>query len=83
MAVVAALSEVVDRDPTDLKPLHDYLDADALDELVRVRGATDGDVSVTVTRAEYVITVHSYGTVSVAPLPHDRSDDSSEDVVHE
>ena len=79
MAVVAALSEVVDRDPMELEPLHEYLDADALDELVRVRGTTDGDISVTVTREEYTITVHSYGTVSIAPLRHDRSDTSNED----
>lgn len=75
MAVVAALSEVVDGDPVELEPLHDVVDTDALDAFVGVRDTTDGDRSVTFTVAEYAVTVDSDGSVAVAPSGRDPTDD--------
>ncbi|MFC4548810.1 HalOD1 output domain-containing protein [Halorussus sp. GCM10023401] len=82
MAVVAALSEVIDRDLVELDPLHDIVDTDALDELVRVREPMDGDISVRFTVAEYAITVYSDGTVALAPSGHDRTETASEGAFH-
>ena len=82
MAVVAALSEVIDRDLVELDPLHDIVDADALDELVRVREPTDGEISVRFTVAEYAITVYSDSIVTLAPSGHDRTETASEGASH-
>ncbi|MXV60779.1 hypothetical protein GS429_01570 [Natronorubrum sp. JWXQ-INN-674] len=82
MAVVAALSDVTDRDPTELEPLHASIDTGALDELVHLRDATNGNLSVTFTIAEYAITVYSYGVVAIGPPGHDRIDDLNEGVPH-
>ena len=83
MAVVAALSEAIDVDPSDLEPLNESVDTDALDALVRVRGAMNGDVHVTFTHEERVITVYSYGVIAVTPTEHERTDGQSTGITHE
>lgn len=80
MAVVAALSDVMDRDPAALEPLHGYVDTDALQALLDVRASTNGDVHVTWTYDEYAVTVHSYGVVTVAP--REQTGDRTEDDGH-
>jgi hypothetical protein len=54
-------------DPIELEPLHDSVDTDALDALVRVRGTMNGDVHVTFTHEGRVVTVYSYGMIAVTP----------------
>lgn len=73
-AVVALLSEVTGRDPTELDPLSASLDPDALDTLVRARSTRNGDVSITFTVGTHAITVYSYGVVAVAPSGGERTD---------
>lgn len=75
MAVVASLEAALDVDSLELGPLHDFVDPGALDDVVSVRDTTDGDISVTFSVAGYVVTVHSYGVVAIAP-PDDYSDSS-------
>jgi len=48
-AVIAVLAEVMGTDPTELSPLYDSVDPDALDTIVRVREPHDGDAEVTFT----------------------------------
>lgn len=67
MAVIATLADVMDADPVELDPLHSTVDPDALDNLVRVRTGTDGDIHVTFTHEDHAITVSSYGVVTVTP----------------
>ncbi len=80
MAVVATLSEVMDCEPGELDPLYASVDADALDELVRVREGTVGDVTVTFPVADYAVTVHSYGVVAVTPGEREQVDDPAKRV---
>ncbi|WP_436348853.1 HalOD1 output domain-containing protein [Natronorubrum sp. FCH18a] len=82
MAVVAALSDVMDSDPTELEPLHASIDTGALNEVVSLQDATNGDISVTFTVAEYAITVYSYGVVAIDPPGHNRIDDLNEGAPH-
>jgi hypothetical protein len=82
MAVVAALSEVLDADPLELGPIQGTVDADALDTLVSVRETRDGDgdVRVTFSLEGHSVTVHSCGTVAVVPSGHGRTDDRNGEV---
>jgi hypothetical protein len=82
MAVVAALSEAMDVDPIDLEPIHESVDTDALDALVRVRGTTNGDVHVTFTHERRVITVYRSGAIAVTSPEHERTDGQSTGITH-
>lgn len=82
MAVVAALSEVMDSDPTELEPLHRSIDTEALDEIVRVRGTQNGDNSVSFRVEGYEITVYSYGVVAVSSSGQGREDDQATGIGH-
>jgi hypothetical protein len=70
-AVIAVLAEVMGTDPTELSPLYDSVDPDALDTIVRVRDPHDGDAEVTFTHEGHTISVHSYGKVVVALPDHE------------
>jgi len=59
MAVIAAVSNVLDTDPLELDPLHDTIDTDALDDLVRCRGPPNEPVDVSFTVEGHKITVFS------------------------
>lgn len=74
IAVVAALSDVMDVDPMEIEPLGSVIDTDALDALIDHRGAADGDVSMTFTVDWYELTVSTEGVVTVTEL--DRSEPS-------
>jgi hypothetical protein len=67
MAVIATLADVMDTDQAELDPLNSTVDPDALDNLVRVRTGTDGDIHVTFTHEDHAITVASYGVVTITP----------------
>lgn len=77
MAVVTAVSDVVDTVPTELVPLYDIIDTDALDALVGVRHPTNGDVHATFSFEGYAITAHSNGILEIAPLQGDRQSDDT------
>lgn len=81
MAVVAALSEVRDADPTELRPLQTTVEADALDTLVRVPDA-DRDVHVTLTHENCEITVSSSEVVVIDPRETGAVDDPTGGVSH-
>lgn len=75
MAVVTAVTEVLDADPVDLTPLFDSVDTDALDELVDGETATDGSVHTSFPFEDHEIGVSSDGVVAVTPLsPADDRD---------
>lgn len=63
-AVIEAVSTVVNREPTDLEPLYDAIDPDALNALVGTEGA-DAAVSVSFPFVDRLVTVHATGEVVV------------------
>lgn len=65
MAAVAALAEVSGEDPTDLAPIQESVDSDALDLLAGGRSTDTGDVHVTWEQEDYTVTVLSDGVVAV------------------
>lgn len=67
-AVVEAVAAVTDRKPTDLPPLHGYVDGDALDALVTraADGAGDG-VRVSFAFDGVEVTVDSDDGITVRP----------------
>lgn len=69
-AVVEAVAAVTDHKPTDLPPLHGYVDGDALDTLVTSR--TDGDGTTIRVSFDYdgvEVTVDSDDGITVRPAP--------------
>lgn len=79
MAVVAALSEATGIDAFELGPLGATVDADALDALVRVRDASEGDLRVTFSLEDRTVTVTSNGVVTVGPSGDGRVDERDEE----
>lgn len=65
MAAVAAVSEVSGQDPTDMVPIQQSVDSDALDLLTGGRSAGTGDVRVTWEQEDYTVSVYSQGVVEV------------------
>jgi len=74
MAVVAALSEASDTDLMELQPLHETVDADALDALMSGREADSDAIAVTLDVAAYTVTVYGDGEVAVSPSPTQRAE---------
>lgn len=66
-AVVAAVAAASDRDPVDLPPLYERVDADALDALVTPGGRPDEGVTVRFHYDDFGVTVASDGRVTVTP----------------
>jgi len=60
LAVIRVVSAVVNEPPTEFEPLHESVDADALDALVL---SSSEDVSVSFTHLGLDIVVHGDGTV--------------------
>ena len=67
IAVIATLADLMDADPVELDPLHSTVDPEALNAFVRVRNGTDEDIHVTFSHEDHMITVYSYGVVTVTP----------------
>jgi hypothetical protein len=65
-AVIESVAAATGRDPVAIGPLHDSVDPDALDALIRNGGATDTDtVTVSLCFEGRRVTVHSTGDVVV------------------
>ena len=82
MAVVAALSDVMDADPISLEPLSASIDTDALDALLARRRSMDGDVHVRCAHEGWLLTIHSYGVITISSMDDTRNDDSKRDIPH-
>lgn len=78
MAVVSALSSVLDVSPVSMDPIADTVDTDALDRIVRGFDIADGAVEVAWTHAGYEVTVSSVGSVTVSPANDDHTGASVE-----
>ena len=63
LGVIETVADLVETDEADLDPLFDYIDPEALNSLVRPRGADA--VSVSFDYATYQVTVQSSGDVIV------------------
>jgi hypothetical protein len=70
VAVVLLVAGITGTRPTQLDPLHDDVDPNALD-LLLARPASNtqrGDVQVTFTYLSFEVTVYSYGSIELRPL---------------
>jgi len=74
MAVVTALSEVMDADPTTLDPLQETIDTDALDAFAAFDETSERAVHVTWTQEGYRVTVHNHGEITIAPVSENRTE---------
>lgn len=63
VSVVEAVSAATDRTPTELPPLHDHVDPDALDTLIS-RGESSA-VTISFSYAGTVVVIDGDGTISV------------------
>lgn len=72
-AVVEVLAAIADRELTDLVPLYEVVDPDALDDLL-ANGTKRGDRQVTFTYRDHDVTTQSHGRIVVRL----RSEDASE-----
>ena len=71
--VIEAVASATDRDELELPPLHEYVDADALDAVVTSRQTEDSDgVSVSFDYADVEVVVDSRGWVEVQPFVTER-----------
>lgn len=68
--VVMALAAVRGTDPTELPPLYDSIDVDALDELFAPSPAddADGDGSITFTHADHEVVIYADGWITIDPI---------------
>lgn len=82
LAVVSGVTEVLDVEPTELEPLNDSVDTDALDSLVDRRNTANGDVHVTFPLGGRSVTVHSYGVVAIELSGDERPSDGRGDAPH-
>ncbi|MEA5389462.1 HalOD1 output domain-containing protein [Haloarculaceae archaeon H-GB11] len=77
LGIVDALATVRGVEPTELEPLQNYVNTDALVKLVasQLRNGPDaGDLKVTFEYDAYEVTVESYGRIHVTgPTNHDES----------
>jgi hypothetical protein len=63
-AIVESLAEVLETDPMDVPPLHDYVDTDALNALV-TSPTDDGSVTVSFTHERARVLVDSDGHLTL------------------
>lgn len=74
-AVVETMAEVLETDPTELDPLFEVVDPQALDRLCARRVPhREGDRTVAFTYLDHEVTVKSLGTIRVRPV--DEADES-------
>jgi hypothetical protein len=76
MAVVAALSEVVETDPALLEPLHTFVDTDALDALLGRGDGRESSLFVTFTAMGHTVTVHQRGAIEITDAATAQPDES-------
>lgn len=66
--VVETVAVAADRDPTEMEPLQERVDAEALNSLVRSDGTgPGGEVHVSFVFAEHLVSVHGTGEIVVRP----------------
>jgi len=66
-AVIETIAIAANTDPSEVEPLYDSVDSDALDRLLQSTGTrpTNGSTTVSFAVSEYEVSVHSDGTVAV------------------
>lgn len=75
MAVVTAVSTVMEADPLDLGPLNDILNCDALDKLMTAHNGRSCEVQFTCDYEGHSTTISSNGVVAVTPYGGDEPDE--------
>lgn len=67
IAVAAAVAEMKRVDPSDLEPLQNVVDTEALAELMRPRSRTAGSTQVSFDYEGVTVTIASTGLITIAP----------------
>jgi hypothetical protein len=65
MGIIATLSKIQERCPTDLEPLQEFVDTDALDEFFRDTDETADHLSVTFPVGRHTVSVYGSGRITV------------------
>ena len=67
-AVIEAIAKESGRDPTELEPLYESIDPEALDQLIRSNGANPHDHTLTVSFSfcGYAVVIQSGGLVKLS-----------------
>ena len=68
-AVIETVAVALDQEPTEITPLYDVIDPDALNTLIRSSDpdSVDDELTVTFPIAGQSVTVHGRGTVTIRP----------------
>lgn len=74
MAVIEVLATVLEDDPTGMQPLYEFVNTEALDDIIEGRDQTATHVQVTFTTSDRVVTVSNGGIVEVSPRTVDDSE---------
>ena len=72
-AIVERVAKADGVDPTDLRPLYEVIDPDALDMFVSTAGSRNTDAQVQFEYQGYHVTVTADGVVHLAVAPSDPS----------
>ena len=73
LAIAVMLAAVRNQDPIELRPLDETIDTDALDGMMGFQHEKNGDVQVTFSYEDHVITVASTGDVVISAPTDDSS----------
>lgn len=81
MGVIATLSKIEESCPTELKPLQEFVDTDALDEFFHHTAGED--VSVTFYVSMYTVSVYGSGRITVSSTVEPKTRKATAGGVHE
>lgn len=74
LALASALAATMDADPTDIDPLHESLDPDALDDMVGDPIPSSEPVTISLFVEQFDVTISSTGSIRLDPNSTDGSD---------
>ena len=67
VAVIEAVASVSGRDPTEIEPMYEYVDPDALDALFESGERRTAGSTVSFPVADHLVVAHSDGEIAVYP----------------
>lgn len=70
LVIIEVVAAIKDQDPTELKPLYEVVNPEALDELFSIKPYIDhrGDFSVSFHYEGYEVVAHNYGIIEIQEL---------------
>lgn len=74
LALASAIAGAMDADPTDIDPLYESLDPDALNALVGEPRPTGDPIEITLYVENFEVTISNTGSISLEPQTADGGD---------